>query len=170
MVEKLNGMPEAYAEIEGIEKYPDIHGSVYFFDVYEGTILMAEIYGLPDEKMSGGQFFALHIHEGNACTGDMEDPLKNTGEHLNPEQMGHPQHKGDLPSLLSVNGSAWMAVYTGRFHPEDIIGKTVVIHSGSDDFRTQPSGNSGVKIACGVVEEQMMQQMQGGTQETRKMN
>ena len=43
MVEKLNGMPEAYAEITGIETYPNIYGGVSFYDVYGGTIVMAEI-------------------------------------------------------------------------------------------------------------------------------
>ena len=156
MVEKLNGMPEAYAEIMGIEAYPDIHGMAYFFDVYEGTILMVEVYGLPDEAQpEDGQFFGLHIHEGNACTGEIEDPLKNTGGHFNPENIEHPQHKGDLPPLLSVHGAAWMAVYSGRFHPEDVIGRTLVIHLYPDDFQTQPSGDSGMKIACGVIREQM---------------
>lgn len=44
-----------------------------------------------------------------------------------------------------------MKVFTGRFFVEDIIGRTVVIHSGPDDFYTQPSGNPGNKIACGVI-------------------
>lgn len=156
MVEKLNGMPEAYAEIAGIEAYPDIHGMVYLFDVYEGTILMAEVYGLPDENQAeNGQFFGFHIHEGDACTGNTEDPLKDTGGHFNPENVEHPQHKGDLPPLLSVHGAAWLAVYSGRFHPEDVIGRTIVIHEHPDDFHTQPSGNSGMKLACGVIREQM---------------
>ena len=46
-----------------------------------------------------------------------------------------------------------MMVYTDRFYPEDVIGKTVIIHSEPDDFRTQPSGDSGEKIACGRIEE-----------------
>ena len=48
-----------------------------------------------------------------------------------------------------------MAVYSGRFHPEDVIGRTLVIHLYPDDFQTQPSGDSGMKIACGVIREQM---------------
>lgn len=157
MVEKLNGMPEAYAEIEGIAEYPDIHGMVYFFDVYDGTILMVEIYGLPDEENpEKGQFFGFHIHEGATCTGDAQDPLKDTGGHFNPDNAEHPNHAGDLPPLLSVNGAAWMAVYTGRFHPEDVIGRTAVIHLHPDDFHTQPSGDSGMKIACGEIREQMV--------------
>lgn len=155
MVEKLNGLPEAAARISGTEEFSQIQGMVYFFDVYGGTIVMAEIYGLPDEDYKDvGKFFGFHIHEGERCAGE-RPPLSETGGHYNPEGMQHPFHAGDLPPLLSVNGSAWYAVYTGRFHPDDVIGRTVVIHGGGDDFYTQPSGNSGAKIACGVIHEQM---------------
>lgn len=156
MVEKLNGIPEAYAEITGIEAYPEIHGAVSFYEVYGGTIVMAEIYGLPkqDTKEPGG-FYGFHIHEGKTCTGTSEDPLKDTGGHFNLTKEGHPYHTGDLPPLLSVDGTAWMAVYTGRFYPEDVIGKTAVIHHDPDDFRSQPAGMSGTKIACGEIQEGM---------------
>ena len=76
----------------------------------------------------------------------------NTGNHYNPGNVPHPEHAGDLPPLLSNNGYAWMVFYTGRVNAEDIIGRSVVIHSMRDDFTTQPSGNSGDKIGCGVIE------------------
>lgn len=154
MVEKLNGMPEAYAEIAGIEEYPEIHGAVSFYEVYGGTIVMAEIYGLPeqDTKEQGG-FYGFHIHEGVSCTGTAEDPLKDTEGHLNLTKEEHSYHTGDLPPLISVDGAAWLAVYTGRFHPEDVVGRTVVIHHDPDDFKSQPAGMSGMKIACGKIRE-----------------
>ena len=102
MIEKLNGAPEAYADIRGTEEYPEIHGRITFYDVFGGTVLMAEIYGLPDEdNETAGHFFGFHIHEGGACTGDDADLLKNTGGHYNPEGKAHPEHAGDLPPLLS---------------------------------------------------------------------
>ena len=154
MIEKLKAAPEANADIRGTEEYPEIHGRITFYDVFGGTVLMAEIYGLPDEdNETAGHFFGFHIHEGGACTGDDADLLKNTGGHYNPEGKAHPEHAGDLPPLLSTRGAAWMAVYTGRIHPEEVIGKTVVIHLQPDDFHSQPSGDSGIKIACGVIRE-----------------
>lgn len=154
MVEKLNGLAEAYAEIKGSEKHSEISGIVYFYDVYGGTIVMAEIYGLPDvEDQETGKFFAFHIHEGADCGSDGSDAFSDAGMHYNPEHKAHPEHAGDLPPLLSTHGVAWSAVYTGRFYPEDLIGKTVIIHSQPDDFKSQPSGDSGEKIACGEIKE-----------------
>lgn len=76
----------------------------------------------------------------------------NTGNHYNPDNVPHPEHAGDLPPLLSNNGYAWMSFYTGRVNLNDVIGRSLVIHSMRDDFTSQPSGNSGDKIGCGVIE------------------
>ena len=108
--------------------------------------------GIPEEleKKYGG-FFGFHIHEGNACTGDAEDPFADTKGHYNPEKEEHPRHAGDLPPVLSNDGTAWMEIYTGRFYPMDVVGRTIVLHEMPDDFKTQPSGDSGMKIACGEI-------------------
>ncbi|MCX7614928.1 MAG: superoxide dismutase family protein, partial [Clostridiales bacterium] len=63
----------------------------------------------------------------------------------------HPGHAGDLPPLFGNYGHAFMAVFTGRVSVSEIIGRTVIIHASPDDFTTQPSGNSGKKIACGQI-------------------
>ena len=57
-----------------------------------------------------------------------------------------------LPPLLSNQGYAWMALLDNRFKLNDIIGKSYIIHDCPDDFHTQPSGNSGTRIACGVIQ------------------
>jgi Cu-Zn family superoxide dismutase len=56
-----------------------------------------------------------------------------------------------MPPLFAANGHAFSAFLTDRFSINDIIGKTVVIHDSPDDFSTQPSGNSGSKLACGQI-------------------
>lgn len=66
--------------------------------------------------------------------------------------VSHPSHAGDLPPLLGNNGYAWSAFLTKRFTIEEILGKSVVIHAMRDDFTSQPSGNSGEKIGCGVIQ------------------
>lgn len=151
---KLPQEPAAYAEIAGSERYPDIHGCVRFYDTYEGTIVAAEITGIRNERGEGENgFFGFHIHEGGRCDGRKGEPFSEAGGHFNPGDKPHPMHAGDLPPLLVSDGMAWMMVYTGRFFPEDVIGRTVILHGMSDDFRSQPAGDAGERIACGEIKE-----------------
>lgn len=140
-----NGMPLAVARVRGGEGYPGIWGTVRFFPRCGGTLIEADILGLPHTDTG---FFAFHIHEGGDCGGD---GFPNTGAHYDPSDAEHPRHAGDLPPLLSDGGRAYLQVLTDRFLAGDVIGKTVVIHGGPDDFMSQPSGNAGEKIACGVI-------------------
>lgn len=73
--------------------------------------------------------------------------------HYDPEGCEHPYHSGDLPPLFGNDGLALSIFLTNRFSVGEIIGKTVLIHERPDDFTTQPSGNSGMKIACGVIKK-----------------
>lgn len=134
------GRPMAVACVRGES---NIRGVVRFFHCADGVMLVAEIFGLQDG------FHGFHIHEGSDCGGK---DLADTKGHYNPGGLEHPDHAGDLPSLLSCDGRAYLAVKTNRFRVCDVIGRTVVIHSGRDDFTTQPAGDSGKKIACGVIE------------------
>ena len=122
-----------------------ICGTVTFTQRCDGVLVEAALSGLPRTE-SG--FFAFHIHEGGSCTGD---GFPNTGGHFNPGDGKHPCHAGDLPPLLGDSGRGYMKVLTTRFRVEEIIGRTVILHTAPDDFHTQPSGNAGEKIACGVI-------------------
>lgn len=138
-------MPNAFAKICGGNKFSNVSGFVKFYKSHGGVIIEAEICGLPRSE-SG--FFAFHIHESGDCRGD---GFTNTGGHLNPGKTDHPRHAGDLPPLLSDHGKAYMKVFTDRFCIGEIINRSIVIHSAPDDFMTQPSGNAGEKIACGLI-------------------
>ena len=70
---------------------------------------------------------------------------------MEPNVYTHPYHAGDMPPLFGEKGEAFSVFMTKRFRVDDIIGKTVIIHSMPDDFTTQPAGNSGEKIACGII-------------------
>lgn len=151
--------PKAIAYINGGKNNPDLLGEARFYSDRTGTKIWIEVYGLPklqdvnNIRCESG-FFGLHIHEGNNCSFvNSENPFPGTGGHYNPDQMQHPFHTGDLPPLLGNNGYAFMVVYTSRFIPEEVIGKSIVIHSGPDDFHSQPSGDSGAKIACGQIKK-----------------
>lgn len=142
---QCNRKPSAKAIIKGSEAFPDLRGEALFFQERDGVLISVRITGLPK---SGSGFYGFHIHEGNDCNGE---GFSNTKGHYNPKSRPHPSHAGDLPPLLSNHGNAYMTVKTNRFRVRDIIGRTVIIHGGTDDFRTQPSGDAGEKIACGVI-------------------
>ncbi len=141
----------AIAEIKGSRDYPDIHGYVSFYEMDRGVLVIASVNGLPYQEGCGTGVFGFHIHSGDSCTGNETDPFADAGGHLNLDNCPHPYHAGDLPPLFGNHGFAYLAVLTDRFTIEEIVGKVVVIHEKPDDFTTQPSGNSGNKIACGKI-------------------
>jgi len=144
--------PTAYAYVKGDANHPNIMGEVLFYAMNQGTLVLTEVNNLPERPgKCTGNVFGYHIHEGNKCSGTAEDPFKDTKAHFNPNGCEHPYHAGDMPPLFENNGFAFSIFYTDRFHPDDIVGRTVVIHDMPDDFKTQPSGNSGAKIACGEI-------------------
>ena len=138
--------PDAVAHITGGLEATKLSGSVRFYQENSCVLIVARVSGLPSVSKSG--FFGFHIHQGESCSGT---DFPGTGSHYNPAEQAHPEHAGDLPPLLRYNGNAYLSVRTDRFSVKEIIGRTVVIHSDPDDFHTQPAGNAGRKIACGVI-------------------
>lgn len=132
--------PTAVAKVAG----QGISGSVKFYQTPFGVVVLTEISGLPQTETN---IFAFHIHEVGECKGD----FSSAKGHYNPHNNNHPNHAGDLPPLFSNNGYALSAVLTERFNVDEIINRSVVIHEKPDDFTSQPSGNSGKRIACGVI-------------------
>ena len=148
----LRSKPCAEAMVRGSDECKNINGCVKFFKSSLGTVVLAEISGLPNKcGECGDRIFGFHIHEGSACCGTQEDSFAETLAHYNPNDCAHPFHKGDLPALFGNNGYAVSAFLTNRFKVEEVIGRTVVIHDMPDDFNSQPAGNSGKKIACGKI-------------------
>ncbi len=145
------GKLSAMAKVHGTALYPNIHGTVKFYEgLHGGSIVEADIAGMPPYKAGEKQIgpFGFHIHEKGSCA--MEG--MQAGGHYNPNQQLHGNHAGDLPVLFSNRGKSQMAVFTDRFLPDQVVGKTVMIHENPDDFVSQPAGNSGARIACGVIE------------------
>lgn len=151
--------PYAKADISGGSLAPDITGTVDFYAAHNGTLVVAELYNLPKAvtPTSGSapvNPFGFHIHEGNTCEqGDRADPFQAAKGHYNPTNMPHPLHAGDMPVLFGNNGYAFMAFYTDRFTPGQVVGRTVIIHQNPDDYRSQPAGNAGKRLACGVIKK-----------------
>ena len=138
----------AAATLQGGETHPDIRGVVRFYQTAYGVLVAADVEGLPSPTAAcTSPIFAIHIHSGGTCTGNFAD----VGSHYNPGNCPHPYHAGDLPPLFGCDGRAFLVVLTDRFTLAEIIGKTVILHADPDDFATQPAGNAGEKLACGVI-------------------
>ena len=128
-------------------------GAVYFFQEEGGVLVMADLYRLPEKKGNcGGDFYGFHIHVNGDCSGTAAMPFENAGGHFNPEGCGHPYHAGDLPPVYGTReGRGFLLFFTDRFHVDDIIGRSVIVHGSHDDFTSQPSGNAGPMIGCGRI-------------------
>ena len=133
----------AKVAIQGGQKYPESCGEVLFFEFDDVVVLSCYFSSLPQTATN---IFALHIHQNGECAGDFTSADNHYGEGE------HPLHKGDLPPIFSCNGNAFSVFATNRFKLSDVIGKSVILHLNPDDFTSQPSGNSGERIACGIIE------------------
>ncbi len=148
----------AVAHITGGPLARQLRGTVWFQEVQGGTEVCAEVTGLP--RYQPGQEgknpigpHGFHIHENGSCqVGNPQDPFQDAGEHWNPDQQPHGNHAGDFPVLFSNDGYARMCFFTNRFRPQDVIGKAVIIHQYPDDYRTQPAGDAGKRLGCGVIQ------------------
>lgn len=147
----------AISYIKGGPLAPEITGIVLFKDVPGGTVVYVNITGLPEYQPAKGEKgpigpHGFHIHEfGNCEVGLSEEPFKDAGGHWNLTNQPHGNHAGDFPVLFSNDGKSIMWFFTNKFKVSDIIGKSVVIHENPDDYRSQPSGNAGRRLACGII-------------------
>ena len=140
--------PVARAVLRGTVSHPELMGEVLFSPYGTGTLVTIRAVGLPPST-----FLGFHIHDKGDCSSEGDVPFSSAGGHYNPGDMSHPFHAGDLPSLLSAaNGTAFLSVYTDRFRPQGVVGRAVILHEMADDLHSQPAGNSGARIACGVIQ------------------
>jgi Cu-Zn family superoxide dismutase len=131
-----------------------------------------------------GGIHGMHIHandepeNGEGCSADPAQPASthftSTDGHYNPASAGHGQHEGDLPPLYFTEaGEASLRFLIDHVHVEDLVGRAVIVHAGSDNYGNIPigdgpdqytpnsdvateatakTGNAGARIACGVIE------------------
>jgi Cu-Zn family superoxide dismutase len=134
-------------------------GTVTFIETPNGVLLRGELQGL----QSGTR--AMHLHEVGRCEGP---DFKTAGEHFAPRGRQHGfkaqggAHAGDLPNLEVPEGGRVrfevlardVTLKAGRASLLDRDGTSIVIHERADDHRSQPSGDAGGRVACGVVERE----------------
>ena len=132
-------------------------GSVKFFELADGKIKMDLELNFPERADST---VAVHFHEHGDC-GNMGE---NAHGHWNPTNEPHGKwgganyHSGDIGNIqLDNKGKATLSVTTDRWNITEgdvnsIIGRGIIVHGGTDDYTTQPTGNSGPRVGCGVIE------------------
>lgn len=142
------------AEATLASSQPGVGGTVRFTEEAGGGVrVVADVTGAKAGK------HGFHIHE----TGDCSAPdYKSAGGHFNPTGAVHacaptdPRHSGDFGNIeVGPNGVGHMEMVATNLTfdgPSSLVGKAVILHAGEDDCKTQPSGNSGDRIACGVIQ------------------
>jgi len=147
MFQTMLSMPVSCARITGSSQIHNLVGDVYVYPFLNGSLIVADVEGIP---FSG--FYGFHIHQHGPCiVGEGYTGFHDVGGHFSTvENAPHPYHEGDLPPLMAFYGHAFMIVYSDRFRPEDVLGRAIIIHEWPDDFRTQPTGDSGQHIGCGT--------------------
>lgn len=131
----------------------DVEGVVLFSNTEDGVRVGAQVSGLAPMSSHG-----FHLHEFGDCR---EADASSAGGHFNPDGMPHGgpnaerRHDGDLGNLVTNGaGVAQTNVVDPELSfagPDSILGRAVVIHAGADDLESQPSGDAGARIACGVI-------------------
>ncbi|ERJ13871.1 superoxide dismutase family protein [Haloplasma contractile] len=163
----------AIAELKGGPLAPELRGEVVFEEVEGGTIVYVNVDGLPNYQPAenGGDPIGphgFHIHENGTCVvGNQSKPFLEAGDHWNPTNQPHGNHAGDFPVLFSNNGRSIMTFFTNKFTVPEVIGKSVIIHQNPDDYRTQPAGDAGKRLACGVIVDYKPNQQQDMNMEMR---
>jgi Cu-Zn family superoxide dismutase len=144
----------AESEVPFIDRSGDEIGTATLTDTPNGVLINVLLRGLPPN-----QWVALHIHETGDC--DPKSEFKSAGGHYNPTNAEHGYvnekgpHAGDLPNqYANIDGSLHAEAIAPMVSLEGktpIKGKALVIHAGKDDYKSQPAGNAGGRIACAVI-------------------
>jgi Cu-Zn family superoxide dismutase len=127
-------------------------GEVNFEQMGGKVRVTAQVIRLPANRE-----FGFHIHEvGDCSSGDGMSAKGHFNPYGKPHGQGAERHAGDMPNLKSdAKGKAKLTVdldvITIARGPASIVGRAVMVHADPDDYRTQPTGNAGARVACGVI-------------------
>ena len=127
------------------------------FSVVDGKVhVKGQVSGLKPNSEHG-----FHIHEKGDCSAPNGD---SAGGHFNPSKEDHgnvattPHHGGDMPNIKAdaqgnavVDAAVSTNVNIGEGNDSDIIGRGLIVHADADDYKTQPTGNAGARLACAVI-------------------
>jgi len=130
-----------------------VSGTVTFTEVADGVQVQAEIAGLTPGK------HGFHVHEFGDCSAA---DLSSAGAHFNPTSQPHAgpdaeaRHVGDMGNVeADASGTAKLSYLDHHISltndQRSVIGRSVIVHAKPDDLKSQPAGDSGARIACGVI-------------------
>ncbi len=147
----MAGPTKAVAVLHPISK-SKVMGKIVFTQEDGFVTITGEITGMPPGE------HAFHVHEFGDCSSD--DGM-SAGGHFNPDKKPHggphdaERHVGDLGNVkadeegnVKLNIKDEMIKLSG---PHSVIGRALIVHAGVDDLKSQPAGNAGARIACGVI-------------------
>ena len=127
-------------------------GEVTFTPTAEGTLVTASLSGLGAYKTHG-----FHVHEKGECKGD----FTSAGGHFNPGGHSHGapgenSHAGDLGNVTTDSkGMVQYSYLSKQLMVDDsahgVIGRSVILHVGKDDLKSQPTGDAGARLGCGLI-------------------
>jgi Cu-Zn family superoxide dismutase len=130
-----------------------VRGVVMFHQMDGHVMVHARLSGLKPNTEH-----AFHVHDTGSCA---SSDGASAGGHFNPDGQPHgppggAHHAGDLPALKAdahgaVDQKFMLTGPTIAAGPISLVGRSVIVHAQADDYTTQPSGDSGARIACGVV-------------------
>ena len=143
----------ATAQLQPADPSSGVSGTVTFTQEMGGVHVVADVSGLTPGK------HGFHIHENGECT----PPFDSAGGHWNPYNLDHgcppafKRHVGDLGNIeVGPDGKGHFDQVIDKISVVDphhlVVGRALIVHAGEDDCKTQPSGGSGARIACGVIQ------------------
>ena len=126
-----------------------VSGTVTFTKDGDGVKVVADVTGLTPGK------HGFHVHEFGDCSAS---DATSAGDHFNPTDDPHAghdadkRHMGDLGNLeADASGKARVDLSDKKMKLDAIVGKAVIVHEKADDLKTQPTGDAGGRVACGVI-------------------
>jgi Cu-Zn family superoxide dismutase len=146
----------ATATLQGAPEDTDFSGTITVTQEGNGVRVVADVQGVDRDGRHG-----FHVHETGECAhGEGSGHFTSAGGHFNPNNAEHTcppneaRHAGDLGNIEITNGTGRADVTTDLLTlsgPNSVVGKAIILHANEDDCQTQPTGNAGDRLACGVV-------------------
>lgn len=149
------GEPRATAQLQPT-RGNSVSGNVTFTQKGDKVVVVANVSGLKPNQEHG-----FHVHEkGDCSSGDG----MSAGGHFNPKGSPHgppstqARHAGDMPNLKAdsygnASFTAELDIITVTDGPTSVVGRGLIVHAQPDDYKTQPVGNAGARIACAVIQK-----------------